>query len=103
MSYEKCPFANEQCKYWDDKPKARSESSGCYADASHKYWPKSEYRKSKERRFVQHFVEPQCRALHDEYHALPPPDKPSSGDMDRLIAENPSGKWIGDYDERATA
>ncbi len=89
MSYERCPRENPECIYYQRSVKAPGASSGCFADTHHQWWPSPEYRTKTEKDFrnLACFKELICRAIHDEIHANPPPDKPSYPDMREYIEE----------------
>lgn len=88
MSRENCKFENENCKYYNS-------STGCFADYHHYYWPKDNYTTPTEKRFRSSFVTLECRAVHDELHAVKPPEKPTHEQMclmlGRLAREGSSG------------
>lgn len=79
MSIERCPSANEQCRYAPD----------CYADTHHLYWPRRRYTAGVEKAFrdlPENKVE-LCRAEHSDLHAREkPPEKPSRSEMIEAIA-----------------
>ena len=33
--YKECPFANEECKYFDKAPRVMGAENGCYSDLDH--------------------------------------------------------------------
>lgn len=37
MSYEKCPFSNEDCKFYGLKPVVKGETNGCRSNEHHLY------------------------------------------------------------------
>lgn len=82
MSFEACPGANEDCKYFDTE-------RGCYQDEHHLYYPRKRYKSSVEKAFRQlpENREMLCRAEHDEIHATEPiPHKPSRVEMVQALA-----------------
>lgn len=79
---ERCPDANESCKYWDSK-------HGCGFNTHHLYYPRRDYTSPVERDFrelPENKVQ-LCMAEHDLLHQIEqPPVKPSRDEM--LLAIN---------------
>lgn len=88
MPYEKCPNANEGCKYWDGPSKVPGEDNGCFADVHHYWWPKDEYRQGLARRVREsaQFKQLTCRVIHEAFHADPPPIKPDPAELRAILA-----------------
>lgn len=79
---ERCPGADESCKYWDSK-------HGCRTNVHHKMWPKRDYTTPIEREFreLPENKERMCMQEHDLLHQTErPPQKPDRETM--LLAIN---------------
>lgn len=100
MSYEKCPFANSECRYWDRKPKVAGETNGCFADKQHIYGQAEAKALGKMAvefcNLPRNVINPLCRAQHEEmdqgYHWRPP--YPPSEVM-KMVIEADKGRGNG--------
>lgn len=85
MAYGECPFANEQCKYWDRKtpgPLRKTQEHGCYSDLDHIVPQRLGYT-ALNSTYIQLAVNKQqlCRRLHDEKTANGDEPLPPEEDM----------------------
>jgi len=83
MSFEACPNANEDCRFFESE-------LGCVANTHHYYWPKRRYTTDIEKQFRQlpENKEQMCMAEHLDLHATErPPKKPPREIMLQAIAQ----------------
>jgi hypothetical protein len=80
MPVGECPFANEQCKWYDRPPRARGAEVGCYADRDH-IVPQRLAKTALARLYIyspDNIQDGMCRDAHDEKTAAgdePLPDR----------------------------
>jgi len=84
---EKCPFANEGCKYFNNDPPPElrdKQEHGCFRDTHHMFFPKEIVaRLGRDAVRMNNALTVQlCRAEHDTYHSKVPFNLPTYAQLE---------------------